>query len=217
MPRYLRNSFVTIILGLLVGVPWGYASWRHERYRNVHVVRAGVLYRSGQLTVEGLQRLIHDHGIKTVVTLRFAKEPSKPSPDLREERFCKSQFVKHFRLRHKAWEADDKSVPAEANIQQFFEIMSDPANHPVLIHCFAGIHRTGSFCALYRMEFENWRNDDAIREMVAIGYSDYHKDVFRFLHNYEPRGTALARHDRTPAVWPAAHSAEPPISAPATK
>lgn len=212
MPRYLRFAFTCVILGLLIGVPWAYASWRNQHYRNVHVVRAGVLYRSGQLTVDGLKRIIHDHGIKTVVTFRFSQNPKEPAPDLDEENFCKEERLHYFRLRHKAWEAADKSVPAEANVQQFFEIMSEPRNYPVLVHCFAGIHRTGSFCALYRMEFENWSNEQAIQEMREMGYTDNHRDVFQFLQNYSPRGTVAVRHARTPEVWPAVHSVEPPIS-----
>ena len=44
-------------------------------------------------------------------------------------------------------------------------VMADPGNYPVLVHCFAGIHRTGAYCAVYRMEFERWDNADA----MAVG------------------------------------------------
>jgi tyrosine-protein phosphatase SIW14 len=196
----------------LIGVPWAYCSWRRTHYRNFHVVREGVLYRSGQLHVDGLRRLVHDYGIKTVVTLRYAPDPKGLPPDLKEERFCKDNYIQHFRLRHRDWEAADKSVPAEVNVQQFLEIMSDPANHPVLVHCFAGIHRTGAFCALYRMEFDGWSNEQAVKEMKELGYADYHRDVFAYLRRYQPRGYLAARHNQLPMVMPAVHCVEPPTS-----
>lgn len=38
MPRLLQYTFAGIILGLLVGVPWAYTSWRVNSYRNVMTV-----------------------------------------------------------------------------------------------------------------------------------------------------------------------------------
>jgi protein tyrosine/serine phosphatase len=90
--------------------------------------------------------------------------------------------------------------------------MSDPANHPVLVHCFAGIHRTGAFCALYRMEFDGWSNEQAVQEMKELGYADYHRDVFAYLRRYQPRGYLAARHNQLPMVMPAVHCVEPPTS-----
>ena len=46
-----------------------YLSYHNRSFRNFRVVEEGVLYRSGQLNVAGLSRIIHDYGIKTVVSL----------------------------------------------------------------------------------------------------------------------------------------------------
>ena len=72
MPRYLAYLFGTFIAVLLVAGPVEYALYEQGEIRNFHVVRRGVLYRSGQLSISGLQRIIHDYGIKTVITLRDA-------------------------------------------------------------------------------------------------------------------------------------------------
>jgi protein tyrosine/serine phosphatase len=40
--------------------------------------------------------------------------------------------------------------------------MDDPANHPVLVHCFAGVHRTGAHIAIYRMVHDRWPNAKAL-------------------------------------------------------
>ncbi len=56
----------------------------------------------------------------------------------------------------------------EPGVRKFREVMSDPNNYPVLVHCTAGIHRTGAYCAIYRMEFEHWTNERAIDEVKAF-------------------------------------------------
>lgn len=74
------------------------------------------------------------------------------------------------------------------NIRQYFKLMSNSENYPVLVHCFAGIHRTGSYCALYRMEYEKWSNEKAISELKRLGYDqlESEKDVYKFLNEFKP-------------------------------
>jgi hypothetical protein len=66
--------------------------------------------------------------------------------------------------------------------------MWDPNNYPVLVHCWAGIHRTGAYCAIYRMEFDHWTNADAIAELKSMGYDTLDKewDILGYLENYWP-------------------------------
>ena len=70
MSRVVRFIMGSLVLAVLVGLPLGYASYRQTHFRNFHVVRPGVLYRSGQMSLTGLERVLYDHGIRTVVTLR---------------------------------------------------------------------------------------------------------------------------------------------------
>jgi tyrosine-protein phosphatase SIW14 len=197
MSRYLPYLFSALIVGLLVGGPLAYSNYRHAALRHFRVVEDGVLYRSGQLTLPGLKRLIHDYGIKTVVTLRDAARAEVPPPDLEEETFCKGQEMNYLRVTPQTWWASDGSVPAEKGVKDFLAVMSDPANYPVLVHCFAGIHRTGAFCAVYRMEFHHWSNERAIAEVVAQGYSnlDEELDLLTYLEQYRPAWKAPKKPD----------------------
>lgn len=182
--------FGTLIAVLLVGGPLGYRLYEHRTYRNFRTVRAGVLYRSGQLTLGGLKRHIHDHSIRTVITLRDAAEPGHRPPDWAEEQYCKKEELYYFRLSPKAWwPGADGHAPAEENVRKFLEILDDPKYHPVLVHCFAGTHRTGAYCAIYRMEYERWSNADAMQELFGAGYENLfaEEDVRGFLEAYVPR------------------------------
>src|SRR5690348_7610165 len=98
MVRYVRFLFSAVILALLVLGPWVYARNRQARLRNFHEVERNVLYRSGQLSLGGFQRVLHDYGIKTVVTLRDAYRPGDPPPDRAEEELCKKLEITHVRI-----------------------------------------------------------------------------------------------------------------------
>ena len=192
MPRFLPYLLGTLLAVLLIAGPIGYASYRSTHFRNLHVVREGVLYRSGQLSRFGLQCTIHDHNIKTVVTLRDALYPDQAPPDRTEEAYCRAQEINYYRISPRNWWAPDGSVPAEEGVRQFREIMDNPNNYPVLVHCFAGIHRTGAYCAIYRMEYQHWSNAQAIAEMRALGYRDLEDewDLLTYLEEYVPRWRA---------------------------
>ena len=71
--------------------------------------------------------------------------------------------------------------------------MADPTNYPVLVHCFAGVHRTGAYCAVYRMEYEHWSNAEAVDEIKAHGYEQIEEqnDILGYLQTYVPRWKRL--------------------------
>jgi tyrosine-protein phosphatase SIW14 len=188
MARFLLNLTGVLVILAAAAVPaWvGYRST--VATRNLRVVREGVLYRSGQMTISGLKRTSHDFGIKTVISLRDAHRPGDVAPDAREEEFCNKQEIAFHRIVLGRWYAEDGSTPAEEGVRLFRDIMADPANYPVLVHCLAGIHRTGAACAIYRMEQEHWSNERAMREMKESGYDtlDDEWDILGYLEIYQP-------------------------------
>jgi tyrosine-protein phosphatase SIW14 len=196
----MRNIvFGTLIALLLVAGPLGYKRWHDREHRNFYVVEEGVLYRSGQLSVERLRQVVNDHGIRTVISLR---EGSKPD-DQHEEAWVKSSGRKFVRIQPPQWFPDnDGKIPAEASLKRFREVMEDPANYPVLVHCFAGYHRTGAMCAVFRMDYQRWTNAEAMAEMRLMGYTilDDHEDVRTYLTNYRPPQPA-----KLLSVTPASH------------
>ncbi len=130
-----------------------------------------------------------------MVTLRDGAIPGQTPPDADEEAFCHKEDILHVRIAPRPWWAADGSVPAEVGVKRFLEVMSDPSNYPVLVHCFAGTHRTGAYVAVYRMEFDGLSNRQAIAELTVNGYANLGEemDLLEYLERYQPSGRHLKK------------------------
>jgi tyrosine-protein phosphatase SIW14 len=190
MTRHWQGFLAALVAALVVAVPLLYSSHRQTTIRNFRVVEDGVLYRSGQLSPAVFERVLDEYGIKTVITLRTVRNPSLPYPDEFERRICDDRNLKHVRLVPRVWGPDEKgTIPADENVKRFLELMDSKENHPVLVHCFAGIHRTGTMCAIFRMEYHGWPADRAIEEMRICGFDpeDMHEHIEGYLRSYKKR------------------------------
>lgn len=209
MTRLSLLLSVAVIL-LLVGFPFLYARQRHETYRNFRVVEEGLFYRSGQMSPAGIARVCREKGIKTVISLRDDDKQADDVAD--EEGVCKRVGVEVYEsISPKGWEVDEgmlavlsggaavdlKVVPMHANLRRFAEkldeVVRDPVTglprpmypRPILIHCFAGIHRTGSHVAVYRVKYDGYTPIEAVTELKSCGKptSTYVGNLIPFLEN----------------------------------
>lgn len=177
------------ILLVIGGIPWAYARWQKSAHRNFRIVEPGLLYRSGRFSTDDLNRVVQMYGIRTVIN--FRAEESGEQPDQDEEEFCCEHFLDYYRVVYLNWEdRDGGPPPADQSVSEFLALMDRRHDlGPILIHCFAGRHRTGAFTAIYRMQYNGWSNDEAIREMIDAGYDGFHRenDIRTYLTNYDPR------------------------------
>jgi len=117
--------------------------------------------------------------LRTIVNV----QDDVPDPDL-DEHFWTTRTVKEHALcerlgvRYLTLAPDLISrtrVPDEhpAAIDDWLRILDDERNYPLLIHCRAGLHRTGVLSAVYRMEYQGWSPAAAYRELKAIGFGEW--------------------------------------------
>jgi protein tyrosine/serine phosphatase len=62
-------------------------------------------------------------------------------------------------------------LPKLENLKTFFKIMDNPDNYPVLIHCYHSVGRAEMYSAIYRIEYENFTNEEArngLRTLIKI-------------------------------------------------
>ena len=115
-------------------------------------------------------------GVKTVIDLQ------KDGPS-NEAGLVTASGMKFFRIGMTTSEA-----PTDAQVAQFFEIVNNPANQPVYVHCAGGRHRTGTMTALYRMTFEGWNPAQAYNEMKQYHFEGFpdHPVLRNYVYAYKP-------------------------------
>jgi len=119
---------------------------------NWHQVSAQ-LYRSAQPSPAGFAE-IKQRGIRSVLNLRALHDDDDEADGLGLELYRVPMYA--FSLN------EDKVVEALRIIHR--------APKPILVHCLHGADRTGTIVALYRILFQHWSRDAAIREMTSDQY-----------------------------------------------
>lgn len=127
---------------------------------------SNALYRGAQPQEEGIKEL-KKLGINTIVNLRTSNK---------DQELLDGYEFKYFHLPMNAF------LPNKKKFLRFLEIISDPGNQPVFVHCQHGADRTGAAAALYRIKLQKWDAEEAINEMVKGGYH-FHK-IHSHLKNF---------------------------------
>ena len=158
-----------VLLGLLILASAGLAGWmivldRQNRLVWDHwdVVKPGILYRSGQFTVDQLTDAVRRYGIRTVVNFQLGGR------ELEAERALARKLGIGFV--NLAMPGD--GFGEEAQFRKVLEIVDEPQRRPVLVHCARGTCRTGSAVALYRFERDGWTIQDVAAELRRQTYRD---------------------------------------------
>ena len=119
-------------------------------------------------------------GIKTVIDLQEDGEANETS-------LVEAAGMKFYRF-----PMNTHVPPTSAQLAKFMEIVNDPAQQPVYVHCKGGRHRTGVMTAVYRMEQDGWTADRAFGEMkrYRFGADFLHPEFKRYVYSY---GARMAR------------------------
>jgi protein tyrosine/serine phosphatase len=113
-------------------------------------------------------------GVKTVIDLQ--------ADGLAIERqLVESAGMRFFRI-----PMTTRKAPTGDDLSQFLQLVNDPANQPVYVHCAGGRHRTGVMTAVYRMTHDGWNSERAFKEMKQYDFgADFlHPEFKRFVYSY---------------------------------
>lgn len=121
-------------------------------------------------------------GIKTVIDLQA-------DGDGGEQRFVEAAGMKFYRI-----PMTTHVPPTQQQLAKFLEIVNDPAQQPVYVHCKGGRHRTGVMTAVYRMEQDGWNAERAFSEMkrYKFGADFLHPEFKRYVYDYRSARTVVA-------------------------
>ena len=196
----MRVVLPAAIVAVIVAVPLLHKVNRVATVRNLRVVEPDVFYRSGQMRPGAFERVLRERNIRTVFSVRESKLAAGDQSDEFEKVHCEATGRKFHRLPQPGWEVGDHGITGEETVRVFLNLLADPEEspRPMLLHCFAGEHRTGAMVAVYRMEYNGWRNGEAIEEMTSVGNirTSYAKSLLTYLTNYAPRRVSAGEPDR---------------------
>lgn len=198
MPLWVRCAFAAVIIAVVVGPPIALYRAQYAHAKRLREVTPGRVYRSGQMTAGGFREAISRYQIKTVINLQHENpDPHMPErwlgkPAIRESELCRELGVRYVLITPDVLPEPNDVTREPPAVADFLKVLDDPTAYPVLLHCKAGLHRTGRLTAIYRMEYEGWDTGTALRELRANGYgytvaSEADNYVIQFVQNYKPR------------------------------
>ena len=156
-PRYALLAIAIFT----VAVVWSSSTARMSEVSGVSIENFGKVndhyYRGSQPDAEEFAQLKR-FGIRTVIDLR---EDYKKD----EETSVRDLGMNFFRIPLKT------RVAANAEQTAFFlDLVNDPANWPVYVHCKGGRHRTGAMTGIYRITHDGWTADQVWEEMKKYDF-----------------------------------------------
>ena len=143
------------VIGTALAVGLGSWAWNEAQWKKFAVVAPNAVYRSGQLKEAHFAAALDQLKLKTVVCLN-------PEFAARERLVCQARGV--------AFVYFPMPSNGHGEAEQFAEVLRlvrDPASQPILVHCSAGVARTGAAMALRRMLDEGWSLDRATAELAS--------------------------------------------------
>lgn len=187
-----------LLVLMMVVVPTLRYRQNYRYAKRLRPVAEGKVYRSGCLTAEGFRDAIEKYKIKTVLNLQDeAPDPAVPNHYFTfrtkpESEVCRSMGVKFLFLHVELVNGKEFPRKRPATIDSFLKLMDDPDTYPILIHCKAGLHRTGVLAALYRQEYEGWSKEQALRELKNHGFGEFVSSaanpyIVQYILQYQPR------------------------------
>jgi protein tyrosine phosphatase (PTP) superfamily phosphohydrolase (DUF442 family) len=193
MLSFKNNTTKRILISLVVVTVLilAFVFYQKKVRYNLITISENKVYNSGVVPPEKLATVVSDYKIKTIIDLRNGLVQNRLNPETKRqvnaEEYAAEQIagVHYFNL-------PTDQIPEDSTVQKFLKIMDNPGNYPVLIHCHHGVGRSRLFSSIYRIEYENFTNENArakARLFWELG-SNFSKSSEKgiYLMNYKRRG-----------------------------
>jgi tyrosine-protein phosphatase SIW14 len=148
---------------------------RSAELPNFHQVNPQ-LYRGGQPNDGGLRKL-KDLGVKTIVNLRGEDAHTR----------AESEEAHSLGLRYYSISLPGFSKPKDEEVGRVLDLIKDPENQPIFIHCHHGRDRTGTIVACYRISHDRWTAEQAKEEAQRYGLGWVEIGMKRYIDKYYAR------------------------------
>jgi hypothetical protein len=163
-----NRKIVSIGLAMVIAAAAVAGGWiYHEQHKFKHfaVHDPGMVYRSAWLGPDALSQLIETYQIRSVVNLC---EPDEMTPEMWEG---ERQAVKSAGARLHAVPLPN-SIEFDPQVwQPHLEILADPDNYPMLVHCQHGVTRTAMLLTAYDVIYRHETAADSLSAQPLFGHT----------------------------------------------
>lgn len=182
-PKPLKIVLIVLIAGVMIGA--GAAYYHHQRYKHFAVHQPGLVYRSAWLEPDVMSEVIEEHQFRSVVNLC---EPG----EMGEQRWVEERDA----VRNAGSRLFEVAMPMGVSaddpaLQQHIEILSNPDNYPMLVHCQHGVTRTAKFLAIYDMLYRGMSGEESLAKQPLFGRDDHNVNIWAFVKNLEEEDSVL--------------------------
>ena len=133
-----------------------------------------LLFRGAQPHPEGIEEL-KKLGVTTIVDLRGEGRDQIEH----ERKQAESLGIRFVNIPVSGW-----SPPTNDQVAQFLSLFSGK-KEKIFVHCRFGDDRTGVFVAAYRMSYDGWPSEQAIKEMYFFGFNGlWHPAMKSYIHDF---------------------------------
>ena len=182
---YRRGLLILAALAILAASAGGLAYWHHHRYKHVAVHEPGMIIRSAWVDPDVMAELIEEYQIRTVVNLCTPGE-------MGEQRWVEERRA----VRNAGARLIELPMPTtvDANdplIARHLQVLADPNNYPMLVHCQHGVTRTAKLLTIYDIAFRGLTAEQSLKRQPLFGREEHNVNVRAFAHNFEKQHRRL--------------------------
>jgi protein tyrosine phosphatase (PTP) superfamily phosphohydrolase (DUF442 family) len=177
--RNIAHAPGALFVGLILAITAHAGAAPSARVANIRIGNFGQInetYYRGAQPRPGDFKDLAAFGVKTVIDL------TSYDSEAGEEAMVEDAGMKFYRI---PMTTIDR--PSDKAVTTFLNLVNDPANQPVFVHCRGGRHRTGAMTAVYRMTHDGWDADQAYGEMKKYRFEQGfppHPELKEFVYDY---------------------------------
>jgi protein tyrosine/serine phosphatase len=177
-----------IFLGVLTAVSLAaglFAYQQHQRYKHLAVHQPGMVYRSAWVEPDVMSELIEEYQIRAVINLCNPGE-------MGEQRWIDQRSA----VTNAGARLIELPMPLTINaddpiIDEHLQVLSDPNNYPMLIHCQHGVTRTAKLLTIYDIVFRKMSAEESLAAQALFGRDEHNVYVRAFCRNFEEQHEKL--------------------------
>ncbi len=177
LQKWLVRGVLPVLVAAAIYGGWEYR--QHVRFKHFAVHEPGMVYRAAWLDPEPLGKIIEKHQIRAVVNLCTPGEMGGERWE-QERHAVTNAGAKLIELEMPVTvNADDPAIA------RHLDVLKNPNNYPLLVHCQHGVTRTAKFLAIYDIAFRDKSAQESLAAQPLFGREDHNVHVRAFVQSFE--------------------------------